>query len=73
VKRSEVVYIQGRSSSDNVAMSYTLDGPGSFPGSILVLSVFSYYLVLFSCMCFSRICAFQVLCVFHVFSVSCIL
>jgi hypothetical protein len=43
VKRSEVVYIQGRGSSDYVATSYRLDGPASFPGSIFILfsSVFS--------------------------------
>jgi hypothetical protein len=40
VKRSEVVYMQGRGSSDYVATSYRLDGPGSFPGSILVFSAF---------------------------------
>jgi hypothetical protein len=31
VKQSEVIYIQGRGSSDYVATSYRLDGPGSFP------------------------------------------
>jgi hypothetical protein len=39
-RRSEVVYIQGRGSSDYVATSYRLDGPGSVPDSILVFSVF---------------------------------
>jgi hypothetical protein len=45
VKRSEVVYIHGRDSSDYVATSYRLDGPGSFPGSIFNLfsSVFSVF------------------------------
>jgi hypothetical protein len=57
VKRSEVVYIQGRGSSDYVATSYTLNGPGSFPGSILVFSS------VFSC----------IFCVFSVFYVSCVL
>jgi hypothetical protein len=55
-KRS-VVYIQGRGSSDYVAMSYRRDGPGSFPGSILVFS--------------SLLCMFFH--VFSVFSVSCVL
>jgi hypothetical protein len=40
VKRSEVVYVKGRGSSDYLATSYRLDGPGSFPGRILVFSVF---------------------------------
>jgi hypothetical protein len=39
LKRSEVVYIQGRGHSYYVTMSYRLDGPGSFPGSILAFSV----------------------------------
>jgi hypothetical protein len=49
VKPSEVVYIHGRDSSDYVATSYILDGPGSFPGSILVLYVFFSYFLVFSC------------------------
>jgi hypothetical protein len=40
VKRSEMVYIHGRGSSGDVATSYKLNGPGSFPGSILVFSMF---------------------------------
>jgi hypothetical protein len=50
VKRSEVVYIQGRGSSDYVSTSYKLDGPGSCPGSILLFSVFSS--CIFCILCF---------------------
>jgi hypothetical protein len=46
VKLSEVVYILGRGSSDYVAMSYRLDGAGSFLGSMLVFSVFFVFSVL---------------------------
>jgi hypothetical protein len=46
MKQSDVVYIQSRGSSDYVATNYRLDGPGSFPGSILIFSVFSVSCVL---------------------------
>jgi hypothetical protein len=53
VKRSEVVYIQGRGSSDYVATSYRLDGPGTFQGSIFILlsSIFSVFPSVFSVSC----------------------
>jgi hypothetical protein len=60
VKRSEVVYIQDRDSSDYVATSYRLDGPGSFPGSIFIL-FYSVFSVFFSCvlciLCVSFLCS----------------
>jgi hypothetical protein len=43
MKRREVVYVQGRDSSDYVATSYRLDGPGSFPGSIFILFFFCIF------------------------------
>jgi hypothetical protein len=60
MNRSEVVCIQGPVSSDYVATSYRLDGPGSFPGSILIFSVFSSILLCLLCMCF--FCIFCFLC-----------
>jgi hypothetical protein len=54
-----VVYIQGRGRSHYVVTSYRLDDPGSFPGSILVFSVF---LFVFSIVFFTYV-------FFHVFSV----
>jgi hypothetical protein len=53
VKRSELVYIQGRGSSDYVATSYRLDGLGSFPGSVFIL--FSSIIYVFSSV-FSAAC-----------------
>jgi hypothetical protein len=64
VKRSEAVYIQGRGKSDCVATSYRLDSPGSFPGSILVFSLFFRISSVFSCVCFFLYYVFV-----HVFSV----
>jgi hypothetical protein len=66
VKQSEVDYIWGRGSSDYVATSYRLDGPGSFLRSILVFSVCFFFFI------FSN--GFFMYYVFlHVFSVSCVL
>jgi hypothetical protein len=49
VKLSEVrwFYITSGESSDYVATSYRLDGPGSFPGSIFIL--FSSVFFVFCC------------------------
>jgi hypothetical protein len=69
VKLSEVLYIHGRDSSDYLATSYRLDGPGYFV--ILFSSVFSVfccfvmfmYLLLY-CGC-SCTCVVKVLCCFR--------
>jgi hypothetical protein len=58
VKRSEVVYIQGRGSSDYVATSYRLDGPGFF-----FRALYSYFL------CFS--CIFCFLCFVVLMNLHC--
>jgi hypothetical protein len=79
---SEVVYIQGLGSSYYVyvATSYRLDGPSSFPGSILVFSVFFVFSSVVSCICFFHIFVFfscimrlfmYFLCFFCIFSFLC--
>jgi hypothetical protein len=65
VKRGEMVYIQGRDSSDCVATSYRLDGPGSFLISIFIL--FFLYVLCFLCIfCFLCFVIFMYLCCTYV-------